>query len=82
MPKVELDRRLQRDVIEDSVETAVEGWTLCPQNGGTGSSLREAMAQKWVKEAGYREMTISPGSEKMPRVGEGLSRDVLPSQSR
>lgn len=25
-----LNGRLQRDVSEDSVETAVEGWTLCP----------------------------------------------------
>lgn len=30
MPKVVLNGRLQRDVSEDSVETAVEGWTLCP----------------------------------------------------
>lgn len=73
MPKVDLDRRLQRDVIEDSVGTAVEGWTLCPQNGYTGSSLREAMVQKWVKEAGGREMTISSGSEKMTRAGEGVT---------
>lgn len=82
MPKVVLNGRLQRDVSEDSVETAVEGWTLCPQNGWTGSSLREGVEQKWVKEAGDREMTISPGSEKMTREGEGLSRDVLPSQPR
>lgn len=65
-----LDGRLQRDVSEDSVESAVEGWTPCPQNGWTGSFLRKAMAQKWVKEAGDTEMAISPGSEKMTRGGE------------